>query len=520
MEKIFKFERNVADIFRKNIVFIIINVLFSAAVFYMIMAHDLVNNYDGIWHLSNYVAGSGEISSGRGLLRYIDKGHFGIVSAPFQTLISLLIITIANAVLLFVFDIRNGISRYIISFILLANPVVCNTLTYGYTAIGYSTAYLMSVMALVSFRLTKKIYRIIPAAVFIAISMHCYQAYLGVTCIGLVILLICTAVNGDTKESLKHIRDSLLSVILGGAFYYCFLQLMLWYSKTELSSYNNVDSLSLGMMIKSLPKSVIVCYEQFFTFLFREKLSLYVSSATVFVIGLCIIAMINLIVLTVRAFKKNIFSGLMCILAMLLIPVGCNASLLLAVGASRSLIMSMGMMVFVTISSLCLSETTNVFTYVYKRANYILLALLLWASVLVVENDQVALKEGMHQTAVIANDIVREAIDMGYVTDGSYGVAILGRPADSPLFNRSEAFNRANIYARFGYLPLQPDNNIRTWGPVLSTLSGHRINYAYRDTYAAIQYSDEAKEMTVYPAEGSIKIIDNIITIKIGDPYQ
>lgn len=178
-----KLEQKVVELCRKYALFVIVNVLFGCAVYFMIMAHDLVNDIDGVWHLSNYVAGKGEITSGRGLLRYIDKMHFGIVSAPYQTIISLIILSITNVCIMITLNIEVSMQSYLLSFCLIANPVICNTLTYGYTAIGYSIAYFFSVVSIMVFRYSKRLYRIIPCGICIAISMSCYQAYLGVTCI-------------------------------------------------------------------------------------------------------------------------------------------------------------------------------------------------------------------------------------------------------------------------------------------------------------------------------------------------
>ena len=46
--------------------------------------------HDGIWHLSNFIAGDFEISLGRGLERYADRARFGIVSSPLNTVLCLL----------------------------------------------------------------------------------------------------------------------------------------------------------------------------------------------------------------------------------------------------------------------------------------------------------------------------------------------------------------------------------------------------------------------------------------------
>jgi hypothetical protein len=80
------------------------------------MSLNLVNDLDGIWHLSNFIAGDWEISLGRGLQRYADRARFGIVTDPFNSMITILLISIANVLILMRFKV---ISKNIITLVLI-----------------------------------------------------------------------------------------------------------------------------------------------------------------------------------------------------------------------------------------------------------------------------------------------------------------------------------------------------------------------------------------------------------------
>ena len=209
LKKIVMIEQRILHRGKEYVPFLLANILFGCAVYYMLMACNLVNDGDGVWHLSNYVAGIGEISSGRGLLRYVDKLHFGIVSVPFLTFIALLLFSIANTVMMAVLKVEGSILRCLLSFFLIANPVVCMTLTFSYTAVGYAAAYLFAVLAVVPFRYFKNMFRIFLCGICIAISMSCYQAYLGVTCVLLLFLLICMIREEEKPlKLLAYMRDA------------------------------------------------------------------------------------------------------------------------------------------------------------------------------------------------------------------------------------------------------------------------------------------------------------------------
>lgn len=450
----------------------------------------------------------------------MDKLHFGIVSAPFQTIVTLVIWSIANTILMTVLNIEGNIRRFVLSFWLIANPVVCNTLTYGYTAIGYAVAYFFSVLAVVFLRYYKRRYRIIPCGMCIAISMSCYQAYLGVSCVMFLFVIMCMLLEDKyLSEIFAYIRDAFFGICMGGVMYYAFTQFMLWYSKTELSSYKGINSLTPFLMIKSLPGSIWGCYKTFFTFFINEKMFMNTSVTRIIVDAFLLFVAVKIIYLIIWAFKKNFFSGALMCLAILLIPVGSNASLLLAVGSIRTLIMSMGIMLTVFFIAISSNNQDSLWNYWNKRASLLMLVLLLWISVSVVENDQLALKEGKNSVISLTDTIVDTLIEQGYRTDGSCAVVFLGRPADSPLFYKSQAYEMANYYAKFGYFSVAPGNNQRTWNSVLYNLCGKRIFYAYEETYGKIRETDEVAAMPSFPQEGSIVKQGEVYVVKIAEPY-
>lgn len=513
-------EQMLLNICKKYAIFVVVNLLFGCAIYFMIMAHDLVNDVDGVWHLSNYIAGKGEISSGRVLLRYVDKLHFGIVATPFQTIVTLSILSITNVILMVTLNIERNIQRFLLSFFLIANPVVCNTLTYGYTAIGYAVAYFFSVLSVVFFRYCKRMYRIILCGMCIAICMSCYQAYLGVSCVMLLFFLIRMLLDEQRISNvLSYLRDAFLGICSGGGMYYAFTQFMLWYSKTEFSSYRGINSLTPLLMIKSLPKSILGCYNTFYEFFVKESMCLYTSVTSMILVTFLLLVTIKIVSLIIFAFRKSVFSGVLISIAILLIPVGSNASLLLAVGSTRTLIMSMGMMVTVIFIMISQKDQKFFWNYLSYRASLLIMILMLWVSVSVVENDQLALKEGKDSVISLTETIVDILIEQGYTTDGSCAVVFLGRPADNSLFYKSKAFELANYYAKFGYFSVMPGNNQRTWNSVLNNFCGERIFYADEEIYGKIREAGEVAVMPSFPQEGSIIKIGDIFVVKIAEPY-
>ncbi len=148
----YQIEEKASEWLKNHQKMIFLNVIFGIMLYFMMIAGNLVNSYDGIWNTSYFDAGSWEASLGRGLLHYVDKVRAGIISMPFNTILTVLIIFITSSLILDLFVEGNRGLGVLASLLLIANPVICVTLSYCYTSVGY------------------------------AMSLGCYQAYVGFTC--------------------------------------------------------------------------------------------------------------------------------------------------------------------------------------------------------------------------------------------------------------------------------------------------------------------------------------------------
>ena len=99
-----KLENKISNWMERHKKYIFISIFFGISVYFMMLSESLVNSYDGIWHTSNFVAGSWETSLGRGILYYIDRIRGGVVSTPLNSILALLIISITSALILDFFD--------------------------------------------------------------------------------------------------------------------------------------------------------------------------------------------------------------------------------------------------------------------------------------------------------------------------------------------------------------------------------------------------------------------------------
>ncbi|MCR5716186.1 MAG: hypothetical protein K6G23_05025, partial [Lachnospiraceae bacterium] len=132
---------------KASLSYVVFAVLAGVIAYFSLMSNDLVNHLDGIWHPSNFIAGDWEISLGRGLQRYADRARFGLVSSAWNSVLVFLLLGIADYVVIDKFQLKHTVYAYLLIFATIANPVVCEAITYSYMSVNFALAYFFAVSA-------------------------------------------------------------------------------------------------------------------------------------------------------------------------------------------------------------------------------------------------------------------------------------------------------------------------------------------------------------------------------------
>lgn len=491
------------------------------AAYFTLLSCDLVNHLDGMWHTSNFVAGNWEISLGRGLLRYWDKLRFGVVSVPFNSIAALGIIALTIPIILELFGIKNKIIAALISAVLIINPTVCCTLTYSYHAIDYALAFLLAAGAAagVYYLSGKSIVRgVLSGGVLLAAAMATYQAYMGVTCILLLMLLIDMLLKGLEKERIiRHIAASLCSIPAGGLLYWIFTQIMLRRAGMELASYGGAGSVSVGKIITKLPQSLANCYRLYYDFFISYQMNLPLSLTWVLLLAIAGLFAVCVVYQLVRLLKGHIGYAVTFLAAVLLIPVGCDFVTIVAVNSGLSQLMTMSLVLSAALICVLL-PAGGLAGFAGKRVYCLVMLLMVWFSLIAVTNDQLALKEGKTATVNLAENMLHSLTEEGYFEEPSV-FAFVGRPAENAMFAQSETFRNANIYAQFGCFSTSAGNSIRTWSGIFHNYCGTSINLCGEAQYDALRENEIVRNMPEFPKKGSIQEIDGVVVVKVSGLY-
>jgi hypothetical protein len=519
MEQIVRIENYIVNWIKSHAKYIFINMAFGIMVYFMMISENLVNSYDGIWNTSHFIAEAWETSLGRGLLHYIDKVRAGVVAGPLNTALALLIISIASTVIIDFYVMENKKIGMLVSLLLIVNPVVCDTLSYCFTSVGYGMAFLFSVLSARCICCRYRIAGILFGAIFLALSLGCYQAYFGVTCLLLLLQVMKMLLDcDDIKRIAEFLIKGILAIIVGGIFYSIISTVLLKKYGIEMASYGGASEVSVGRIIALFPESIKLCYKEFYGFFVKSRMGTTVFDKTI--ILFCGIVLLVFICVFRHCFviwcKNKVY--VLCFLACVcLVPVVCNAIVLL-VGIGMSTLMSMGMVAGVALVPAIMLFIDGRGGFFLRRSGYILLLLLLWVNILTVEKDQLALKEGRTATAQLTDSVVESLIADGYLEDG-IPIAFVGKPCENGLFAKRPAWNSANWYARFGDWWTGAANNRRSWIGVLEECCGIQLNLCSAEKYEEMHQKGVFSEMPIFPAEGSIKEIDGVIVVKISDAY-
>lgn len=502
--------------------YILEGLLVSILAYFMMMSLNLVNNLDGIWHLSNFIAGDWEISLGRGLQRYADRARFGIVSDPFNTTLTLLLISTANTIILKKLLIDGCLYKRFFLILLSVNPVICESLSYSYMSVNFGLAYLFSILSFESLNKIRGRKQILTgggiAGLFLGISMAFYQAYICVT--GLLIVIAVLKLLCDKKGLEKvclYIISAFYTFLCGGTIYYIITKALLFRAGISLSSYRGAANITPMLIITQLPQSIKLCYSEFFTYYWVKKAFSNLEFISVILLGIFAFYLSAIIIQFIKLTKHNLAAAVLFAVMIFLLPVACCFVLLIAVGNRMTGLMSMGLVMCPVLLGVIIPEKGRL-GYCMKRLNILLLAAFSWFQLSTVVNDQLALKEGKAATITLTENIIYQLSEEGYL-NMPCPIALVGRPANNDLFAQSTAYQMANEYAKFGCWSTNARNNRVSWAGVINNYLGINLNLCGDSEYQELVSLEQIADMPEFPLEGSICIIRDIVVVKVSDVY-
>lgn len=417
------------------------------------------------------------------------------------------------------FDIRNKVQRAILCGLMVAFPVVTGTFAYMFTAPYYFVSLLLSVAAvrLIAEKPGRK--HFLAASACVCFSLAIYQAYLSVTVSLIVILLFFEIVDGRYASLWDMIKRGLYGAgtcVVGFGVYFAIWQILMRVLNIAERQYQAFDKIGEGGLSDYLI-SIATTYRRFFLFFEDEEENLYpmiLRKVQWVVIALCILAGIFLII---RQLKKNKALAAMLLVLLAVLPVCMNLVYLMGASTASEEFQTHSLMLYgqcmLYVFLLCAIKRVEP----DKRKPVAFVRQVAVAMLVLMVAGNIYLDNACYFKAeVMVNQAIADAIVMvgriksleGYHDKMRVCLVVDGKRDASLPKNTHLAAIQIKPYDLYY---IHPYHIIHRWMSYLEYYGG----FAPKLTFAAyLGHEDEIKDMTVYPDDGSIRIIDDTVVIR------
>ena len=439
------------------------------------------------------------------------------VTLPWLTgILALLWIGFAVYLTARIFRMESKPAICLVAGIFATNIAVCaTTATYIHDLDSYMFSMLCAVLAVFLWKEVRLGW--LPGSVFAAVSVGIYQGYLFVT---VTLVMLDCIIRLYQEETWKRVfRDGLKAVgmiLLGGVFYYISMKVMLHLTGYQLvkGDYNSMD-----LILHQSPEAVLALIGRAYGDWFRRLWEAYSSYPAVLVkgvtlgfFGICAAGLLNMLC------SKRIGIGekLLCLLLIVLLPLGMNLIYVLTISRSHDLMTFPIWLfyLFVLLSADHLSKKWHRPGQWLQRSCLLLSALLLFGNVRF--SNGLYMKKDLEFDAYLSlmtRIATRMEMTEGYIP-GETTVVFVGNPQ-----NRTDVMPGFKDYWNVtgmtsSDLILEPERS--RYQAYFEYILSLPIALGDAQLWREISDSDAARNMPCYPAAGCMEFDGDVLVVKLG----
>ena len=384
--------------------------------------------------------------------------------------------------------------------------------TYFHDSDAYMLSLLLALLGLwVALRLR---HGLLWSILFYFCSLGIYQAYIDVAIYAILILALVRLLNGERVgkvyvDTVKY----LLAIAAAMVLYYIGIKVTQHFANlTDGDYYNtmsNVTAFTLGSIFTRLHTCLVADYIWFFLPSGHLRPALQCVNALMLLAAMWMV--IGLI--RFRKLPKASIFGILGVLAA--IPLGMNTIVLIS-DMYHALTMYA-----LYLSYVCVLVLAELYLTTEKpAAKKLRLACGILAGLLIFDgclfSNESYLKKDLEDSAtlsVFTRMLSRMEETEGFVP-GQTRVAFVGLLLDGPLAYGSPGFCYTNTGMNHSFNVSYHD----TYETYLSYYLGYPVDCVDSDEIVEFEHMDAVTEMTLFPAEGSIRMVDDVLVIKMSDP--
>lgn len=465
---------------------------------------NLLMNHDSTW---NMYSDQNMIGSGRWFLS-IACGFSSYFDLPWiNGLFSLIFIALTAVIIVEIFNIDKPFSCILIAGILVTFPSVTTTFFYEFTADGYMLAMLLSAIAvyITTLEKRKKLFSVI-SVILLCLSCGIYQAYISFALMIVVCDFIIKLIDEklDNKECLKYIGKYMTIFAIALLLYYVVWKVLMKIQGVTPTDYQGINS--AGKFNIDLPATILGIIRSFVGFLVEEGIgAIYSILNIVFVI--CLLVAIISVIISKKVFKRKIHLCLL-LLSFCAMPFCICCLSFISSGVIYYAIMFQSFSVIYILLIIVVEKYLNL-----KIKNIV--AVLLSAIIFnfsIMANEAYYMMELSNKSNYALGVKLATRVEQE-MTSEDMKVAFIGKTSiatETIEENKIKIFHLLDMELYGGALPNQIIN-------YMEGVLGVDYNWVSDELKKDLSENEEVKNMPLWPLKGSVKVIDDIVVVKLSE---
>ena len=488
------------------------------------MITEMIMSQDGLWNSISYSrAGLWETTLGRWGIELITRVTSFIAIPSITTIFNIILMAITAVFLVDLFNLKSKISIFFTSIALVLTPTFTVTLLYVYTSFAYCANMLIATLVVwFIYKFPYKKWGIVLSSICFMMVLSIYQSYVGVT-VGLCVMVsVLHLIKGEKsiKEIFINILKTVISVIAGGIIYYIITMILLKVSGVEFAAYKGANNISIMDIILNLKTTIIQAYKDFLFFFLGDSI-VYNSNYRrevlygIFFLMFGISCLISIFSIKSENKKERVFRIVISILFLALLPLALNIIDVIAysttiyalTGTQLILMIPFAFAIFELIEKFIILKWIGVLFCVLIMLTYYIATNTSYSALKLTYNQAysttVRIMDRIENTTGYTKDA--EILFGGIVGNNNY-------PRTSSLYNYTigSIVNNTTFHGTYA-------GQIGTWMSFLKVFLGVDFVPCSENTYYTIVNSQEYKDMDVFPATNSVKVLNGIVVVKLSE---
>lgn len=464
---------------------------------------------------------------GRWFLHYASWLHDYTQMPMVIGVLGMFFLSMATFLVVRLFDIRSSLFAGIWGVLCAVFPVVAYTNAYTFTAAEY---YLAALLATGAVYLVRKhgVWGWCVGCMLLALAMGIYQAYVCVAITISVLLIICDMLKEQVSFA-KAVKNGFVHVFFIGAgtiVYYIVLQVFLKIKDLTLISYLNMDQVADGYPLELLLSTLSNTYEQVKDFFFVAEINnSFADNVMVLIhIGVLVLAILLLIVcIGKRNNKQGVFCVTGVVLLLLCLPAAMNFVQVMSPYSTPTPTMKYAHIFFyflpILLFEMCERKKSAVLKDLKYKVAELLLMFGLLASIFYYWKYDNILYNMLNQAHRATESFVTNVVSRIESCEGyEYGMEVVivgGFPSDR-YYAQVENYDRVQQGGATAASVIPLNKHIYYY---MNDWLNVPIAEPEEEVFWAVTATQEFQQMPLYPDDGSVKIIDGCVVVKMQESF-